>query len=129
MIAFSMENETIFDRIAQIIEIECNGVPAQFAKKIGSKDQTVRNIVVNRRSYPGYEILLKIIQSIDWLNPDWLITGRGEMRKEHDKSDQVITEPESHYETDVNRQLINIIDSQQRTIENLTRRKKNDTGA
>ncbi|SEA47313.1 hypothetical protein SAMN05216365_1024 [Porphyromonadaceae bacterium NLAE-zl-C104] len=121
-----MENETIFDRIAQIIEIECNGVPAQFAKKIGSKDQTVRNIVVNRRSYPGYEILLKIIQSIDWLNPDWLITGRGEMRKGHDKSNQVITEPEAHYETDINRQLINIIDSQQRTIENLTSYKKTD---
>jgi hypothetical protein len=84
MIAFFMENETIFDRIAQIIEIESNGVPAQFAKKIGSKDQTVRNIVVNRRSYPGYEILLKIVQSIDWLNSDWLITGRGEMRKKRE---------------------------------------------
>lgn len=122
-----MENETIFDRIAQIIEIECNGVPAQFAKKIGSKDQTVRNIVVNRRSYPGYEMLLKIIQSIDWLNPDWLITGRGEMRKRVEKSDPMVTEPESYYETDINKQLINIIDSQQRTIENLTRHKKTDT--
>lgn len=123
---FSMENETIFDRIAQVVEIECNGVAAQFAKKIGSKDQTVRNIVTNRRSYPGYEMLLKIIQSIDWLNPDWLITGRGEMRKRDANSGQVITEPESHYETDINRQLIHIIDSQQRTIENLTGHKKTD---
>lgn len=122
-----MENETIFDRIAQIIEIECNGVPAQFAKKIGSKDQTVRNIVVNRRSFPGYEMLLKIIQSIDWINPDWLITGRGEMRKGNEKSYQEIAEPESHYVTDINRQLINIIDSQQRTIENLTKGKEADT--
>ncbi|WP_352420970.1 hypothetical protein [Proteiniphilum sp.] len=121
-----MKNETIFDRIAQIIEIECNGIPAQFARKIGSKDQTVRNIVVNRRSYPGYEMILKIIQSIDWLNPDWLITGRGEMRKGNAENDQIITEPESHYETDINRQLINIIDSQQRTIENLTTYKKAD---
>lgn len=118
-----MENETIFDRIAQVIEIECNGVPAQFAKKIGSKDQTVRNIVVNRRSYPGYEMLFKIIQSIDWLNPDWLITGRGEMRKKVEKSAPEIAEPGSHYETDINRQLINIIDSQQRTIENLTKKR------
>ncbi len=121
-----MKNETIFDRIAQIIEIECNGIPAQFARKIGSKDQTVRNIVVNRRSYPGYEMILKIIQSIDWLNPDWLITGRGEMRKGNVENDQLVTEPESHYETDITRQLINIIDSQQRTIENLTKYKKAD---
>lgn len=116
-----MEDGTIFDRISQIIEIESNGVLAQFAKKIGSKDQTVRNIVVNRRSYPGYEILLKIIQSIDWLNPDWLITGRGEMRRENIKTDQMIAEPKPYYETDINRKLIDIIDSQQRTIENLTK--------
>lgn len=71
-------------------------------------------------------MILKIIQSIDWLNPDWLITGRGEMRKGNVENDQLVTEPESHYETDINRQLINIIDSQQRTIENLTKYKKAD---
>lgn len=116
-----MKNETIFDRIAQIVEIECDGVPAKFAKMIGSKDQTVRNIVVNRRSYPGYEMLLKIIQSIDWLNPDWLITGRGDMRKSTIENAGELSEPGVLYGADINRQLINIIDSQQRTIENLTK--------
>lgn len=116
-----MGNETIFDRISQIIEIECNGITARFAKRIGSKDQTIRNIVINRRSYPGYEIILKIIQSIDWLNPEWLITGKGNMRRDADQTPEEVAEPATAYGSDLNRQLINIIDSQQRTIENLTK--------
>lgn len=68
----------ICDRINQIIEKE-GLTTASFARKIGVGDQTVRSVVVLKRNKPGYDFLLKISQTFEWLNTDWLITGLGEM--------------------------------------------------
>ena len=68
----------ICDRINLIIEKEGLTV-ASFARKIGTGDQTVRGCVVQRRNKPSYEFIAKIIQTFDWLNPRWFITGEGEM--------------------------------------------------
>lgn len=70
----------IIDRIQEIINHENLNV-ASFAKKIGAGDQTVRGIVVQRRNKPGFDILLKTIQTFPWLNVEWLLTGEGEMIK------------------------------------------------
>lgn len=76
-----MNVDNIFDRIRYIIEIECNNVLAQFSKKTDIGDQTVRNIVKYERSYPGYEVITKILQTFYWVNPDWFLLGRGEYRR------------------------------------------------
>lgn len=110
-----MENDNIFDRIAQLIELESKGVVAQFAKKVGIEDQSLRNVVNRRKSYPGYEILRKIIQSIDGLNADWLMTGRGEMKKVTINREIMFSGPETKYTR--NDDLFEIVKSQQRTIE------------
>ncbi|MBQ7041256.1 MAG: hypothetical protein IJN66_00905 [Muribaculaceae bacterium] len=68
----------ICDRINLIIEKEGLTV-ASFARKIGTGDQTVRGCVIQRRNKPSYEFIAKIIQTFDWLNPRWFITGEGEM--------------------------------------------------
>jgi hypothetical protein len=68
----------ICDRINLIIEKEGLTV-ASFARKIGTGDQTVRGCVVQRRNKPSYEFIAKIIQTFNWLNPRWFITGEGEM--------------------------------------------------
>lgn len=68
----------ICDRINQIIEREGLSV-ASFARRIGAGDQTVRGIVAQRRNKPGYDLILKIAQTFEWLNINWLITGEGEM--------------------------------------------------
>lgn len=68
----------ICDRINLIIEKEGLTV-ASFARKIGTGDQTVRGCVVQRRNKPSYEFIAKIIQTFDWLNPRWFITGEGDM--------------------------------------------------
>lgn len=68
----------ICDRINQIIERE-GLTTASFARKIGVGDQTVRSVVVLKRNKPGYDFLLKITQTFEWLNIRWLITGLGDM--------------------------------------------------
>lgn len=69
----------ICDRINQIIEQEGFTI-ASFARKIGVGDQTVRGVVIQRRNKPGYDFILKIAQTFEWLNIDWLITGQGDMK-------------------------------------------------
>lgn len=70
----------ICDRIKQIMEHENLSV-SQFSKLTGIGDQTLRTVVVMRRNKPGYDFLLKIILACEWLNIEWLMTGKGDMRK------------------------------------------------
>ncbi len=71
----------ICDRLNELIEAQHMSVAA-FAKFIGVGDQTVRGVVVQRRNKPGYDFLYKVATAFDWLNVDWLITGRGDMKCE-----------------------------------------------
>ena len=68
----------INDRINQIIEHEHLSVAA-FARKIGIGDQTVRSVCVLRRNKPGFEFLSNLIQTFEWLDSKWLLTGEGSM--------------------------------------------------
>lgn len=70
----------ICERIKELIEDQKMTI-ASFARCIGVGDQTVRGIVVQKRNKPGYDVLLKIVQTFEWLDVEWLITGKGEMRK------------------------------------------------
>jgi len=69
---------TINDRVVAILEHEKLTV-ASFARRLNIGDQTVRSVCVLRRNRPSYEFLSKIIQTFDWVNPKWLLTGEGEM--------------------------------------------------
>ncbi len=68
----------IADRINQIIEHEDLSIAA-FARKINVGDQTVRSVCVLRRNKPGFEFLSNLIQTFEWVNPVWLMTGKGDM--------------------------------------------------
>lgn len=68
----------ICDRINEIIKHENLNI-ASFARKIGIGDQTVRGVVAMRRNKPGFDFIMKIAQTFDWLNAHWLITGEGDM--------------------------------------------------
>ncbi len=52
---------------------------ASFSRRLGIGDQTVRSVCVLQRNKPGFDFLSKIIQTFEWLNPKWLLTGEGEM--------------------------------------------------
>lgn len=70
----------IIERLQELINYEGLTVSA-FARKIGVVDQTIRGIVVQKRNKPSFDILEKIIQTFDWIDAEWLLTGKGEMIK------------------------------------------------
>lgn len=78
----------IAERINQIIDREGLTV-ASFARKIGVGDQTVRSVCVLKRNKPGFEFLSNLVQTFEWLNPVWVLTGKGEMEINRDKNDGV----------------------------------------
>lgn len=77
---FSQKNMEIIERIQQIIDHEKLNI-SSFAKKIGVVDQTIRGIVIQKRNKPGYDLIVKILQTFNWVNPEWLILGKGEIQK------------------------------------------------
>lgn len=77
---FSQKNMEIIERIQQIIDHENLNI-SSFAKKIGVVDQTIRGIVIQKRNKPGYDLIVKILQTFNWVNPEWLILGKGEIQK------------------------------------------------
>ena len=70
----------IIERLQELITSEGLTVSG-FAKKLGVVDQTIRGIVIQKRNKPSFDLLVKIIQTFDWINAEWLLTGNGEMRK------------------------------------------------
>lgn len=72
------EKNLINDRIEKLINT-LNMNKLSFAKKVGTSDAVIGNIVGGRRSDPSYELIKKIIHSIDKINIEWLIEGKGEM--------------------------------------------------
>lgn len=70
----------VIERLQKIIEHENLSVSA-FARKIGVVDQTIRGIVVQKRNKPSFDMLVKILQTFDWLSAEWLIMGKGSMEK------------------------------------------------
>ena len=122
----------IFDRIQFIVDKQEDKDLAEFSRFVGVKYETLRGILKYRKSKPGYEVLKNIIEKIDWLNPEWLMTGRGEAEKTHEnfeiKSAQIKNKTLDISRTKEDR-LLSIIESQQKTIENLSKNKQNIAGS
>lgn len=75
----------IIERIQKIMEKEGLNV-ASFARRVGVVDQTIRGIVVQRRNKPGFDLIVRILQTFAWVNAEWLILGVGEMSKPEQES-------------------------------------------
>ena len=88
-----MDSSNISTRINQIIEKEGLTV-SSFARRINVADQTVRSVCTLQRNKPGYDFLAAIIHSFEWLNAEWLLTGKGEMKKT-DKDDTQSSSPDA----------------------------------
>lgn len=111
----------ICDRINQIIEKEGLTI-ASFARKIGVGDQTVRSVVILRRNKPGYDFLLKISQTFEWLNINWLITGLGEMEINNSVENVTQIDYSSQYD-DIIKNLITYLHEKDAKIEQLVEEK------
>ena len=67
------------DRIKTIIELE-NISYSKFADIIGIQRSGVSHILSGRNN-PSLEVVQKILESFEYLNTDWLLFGKGEMKK------------------------------------------------
>lgn len=67
------------NRIKKIIELE-NISYSKFADIIGIQRSGVSHILSGRNN-PSLEVVQKILESFEYLNTDWLLFGKGEMKK------------------------------------------------
>ena len=67
------------NRIKKIIELE-NISYSKFADIIGIQRSGISHILSGRNN-PSLEVVQKILESFDYLNTDWLLFGKGEMKK------------------------------------------------
>ena len=102
----------MIDRIKHIMDYYNMSVNA-FAQKIGSNQVTI-NQQVNGDRKVSLDTILKIVNSFALISTDWLHTGEGEMLKSSSPKDE-----SSAITID---RLMSIIESQQRTIENLSKK-------
>jgi transcriptional regulator with XRE-family HTH domain len=72
----------INDRIQLLINELFDGNKSKFAQKIGISGSHISNYLGNkRRSIPSFEMIEDIYKSIEGINPEWLLTGEGEWKK------------------------------------------------
>lgn len=72
-------DETIHDRIAELVQMYGDGKNTFFAEKIGVSEGNIRGYI--KGVMPKQDVLEKIVRCFD-VNPDWLLTGRGDKRKD-----------------------------------------------
>jgi|SRR5690554_1308125 len=68
------------DRIRLIMEKE-NLTPAKFADKLDINRAVISHIL-NGRNNPSLDVVTKILDEMDYINPEWLIKGVGNIYKE-----------------------------------------------
>lgn len=104
------KRKAVIDRISQIIEKE--GITKSiFAKRLGISWTSANNIITGR-NVPSYENLVKIIETFEWVDANWLVMGEESSQKDTDK--------EKLYALIGAQQKT--IEKQQGTIDRLTRR-------
>ena len=67
------------DRIKLIMENE-NLTSARFADKLNINRAVISHIL-NGRNNPSLDVVTKILSEMDYINPEWLIIGEGEIYK------------------------------------------------
>ncbi len=113
----------IFDRIIYVIDKESKGVVSAFARKAEINPETLRSTIKNRTSFPGFEVITKILSTYNWINPDWLILGKEPIERKisEDIQNKLDIDMHSIQPEDREERLKSFIESQQRTIESQQR--------
>lgn len=106
---------SVQERIRKIADELFNGNISAFCRAVDVKQPTMNTILGERQSKPSYDVLSSIVNA-EALNisAQWLLTGKGEMFKS--------SSPKEELTPITNEHLLSIIESQQRTIENLSKK-------
>ena len=80
------------DRILKIMEQE-NLSYSAFAEAIGIQRAQMSHITTGRNK-PTLDVYTKILERFNYINPDWLLTGKGEMKRDAKYTDQPRIQPD-----------------------------------
>lgn len=90
VIIFAFANIFIFmsinERFQQIINNLYSGNKRAFSREIGVSPTVIENIVGKRQGKPSFEVTNKTVTSVQNLDAEWLLTGKGTMLKPEYKS-------------------------------------------
>lgn len=85
-----MAKSTINDRIRKVMDYLGSNYRS-FAKMLETSDVVVGNVIKGRNN-PSFNLMFKIIQTNDWLNARWFLTGEGSMLIDDEKKAAVKSE-------------------------------------
>jgi len=109
---------TINQRIKNVID-DSGLTINSFSKKIGIAQTSLRDCIV-KNAEPKFSTLDKIIKAVPLINPEWLLTGNGNMKK--NEGDFPVDNNSTVFSSSIDEDgtMLRVIESQQRTIEKLT---------
>jgi hypothetical protein len=74
-----MEDNTVNQRLAKLVEHFAQGNKSAFAKSIGISSQGLGEILGGRQSTPSFSVLQKLFTSYPQVRIQWLMLGEGKM--------------------------------------------------
>jgi transcriptional regulator with XRE-family HTH domain len=113
---------TMLDRILAILHY-LNLSPSRFAESIGVQRSGISHLLSGRNK-PSLEFIQKLLSRFPEIDPEWLLTGTGEMLKQS-SSDQKVTITPDLVERQVNE--MKEISVKQEPVKPPLRRKQGDT--
>ena len=75
-------------RLREAIEATCGGNKSEFCRRIGKDVSSLKDIIGEKNSYPGYALLYAILSSDLGISPRWLMLGEGEMLSENSPKEE-----------------------------------------
>lgn len=70
-------------RLQDAIDALCGGNKSEFCRRIGKDVSSLKDIIGEKHSYPGYGLLYAILSSDLGISPKWLMLGEGDMLSEN----------------------------------------------
>lgn len=90
-------------RILQVMENE-GLTPSKFAEAIGIQRSAMSHIISGRNN-PSLDVLMKILETFQYVDSDWLLFGKGEMRRSQIAQDS-FTQPDLFGNMPLNRPVV-----------------------
>ncbi|MDD4227673.1 MAG: helix-turn-helix transcriptional regulator [Mariniphaga sp.] len=88
------------DRIRAIMEKE-NLTPARFADRL-QINRAVISHILNGRNNPSLDVVTRILDEMQYINPEWLLKGTGGMLKNGFERNDLHVEPDLFRQTPIN---------------------------
>ena len=109
------------ERILRIMERE-EMSSSKFAEAIGIQRSAMSHITAGRNN-PSLDVVLKILERFKYINPDWLLSGKGDMIR---SQETITTSPDLFSNAPENQSIVQVIpenreDSGDKSMENTSK--------